>query len=80
LNQHLQKSFNEFVNGYRVEAFKQNIRQSRHDNRTILAMAFDAGFNSQATFQRAFRSNTGMSPREYMTLHTEKQPNPENEQ
>ncbi|HEU4552715.1 MAG TPA: AraC family transcriptional regulator [Chitinophaga sp.] len=80
LNQHLQKSFNEFVNGYRVEAFKQNIRQSRHDNMTILAMAFDAGFNSQATFQRAFRSNTGMSPREYMTLHTEKQPNPENEQ
>lgn len=66
LNQHLQKSFNEFVNGYRVEAFKQNIRQ---DNMTILAMAFDAGFNSQATFQRAFRSHTGMSPREYMNLH-----------
>lgn len=76
LNQHFQKSFNEFVNGYRVEAFKQNIRQ---ENMTILAMAFDAGFNSQATFQRAFRSHTGMSPREYMTLHLEKQPKPENE-
>jgi AraC-like DNA-binding protein len=80
LNQHLQKSFNEFVNGYRVEAFKQNIRQLQQDNMTILAMAFDAGFNSQATFQRAFRSNTGMSPREYMALHLEKQPKPENEQ
>ncbi|WP_217605455.1 AraC family transcriptional regulator [Chitinophaga sp. GbtcB8] len=79
LNQHLQKSFNEFVNGYRVEAFKQNIRELRQDNMTILAMAFDAGFNSQATFQRAFRSHTGMSPREYMTLHLEKQPKPENE-
>lgn len=72
LNQHLQKSFNEFVNGYRVEAFKQNIQQLQQDNMTILAMAFDAGFNSQATFQRAFRSNTGMSPREYMTQHLEK--------
>lgn len=80
LNQHLQKSFNEFVNGYRVEAFKQNILQLQQDNMTILAMAFDAGFNSQATFQRAFRSYTGMSPREYMTRHLEKQPKPENEQ
>ncbi|SDH36923.1 helix-turn-helix domain-containing protein [Chitinophaga filiformis] len=69
LNQHFQKSFNEFVNGYRVEAFKQNIRQLQQDNMTILAMAFDAGFNSQATFQRAFRSHTGMSPREYITRH-----------
>ncbi|PWV46515.1 AraC family transcriptional regulator [Chitinophaga sp. S165] len=72
LNQHLEKSFNEFVNGYRVEAFKQNIGQLQQDNMTILAMAFDAGFNSQATFQRAFRANTGMSPREYMTRHLEK--------
>ncbi|SFD86628.1 transcriptional regulator, AraC family [Chitinophaga sp. CF118] len=79
LNQHLQKSFNEFVNGYRVEAFKQNIQQLQEDNMTILAMAFDAGFNSQATFQRAFRSNTDMSPREYMIRHLGKQPKPENE-
>lgn len=80
LNQHLQMSFNEFVNGYRVEAFKQKLRQSQQDDMTILAMAFDAGFNSQATFQRAFRSYTGMSPREYMTRHLEKQSKPENEQ
>ncbi|WP_177189396.1 helix-turn-helix domain-containing protein [Chitinophaga sp. YR573] len=79
LNQHLQKSFNEFVNEYRIKAFKENIRQLQQDNLTILAMAFDAGFNSQATFQRAFRSNTGMSPREYITRHLEKQPKPENE-
>lgn len=79
LNQHLQKSFNEFVNGYRVEAFKKNVRELQQDNMTILAMAFDAGFNSQATFQRAFRSNTGMSPREYMSQQLEKQPKTENE-
>jgi AraC-like DNA-binding protein len=78
LNQHFQKSFNEFVNGYRVEAFKRNIHQLQ-DNMTILGMAFDAGFNSQATFQRAFRSHTGMSPREYITRHLEKQSKQENE-
>lgn len=80
LNQHLQKSFNEFVNGYRVEAFKQKIDQPEQDNMTILALAFDAGFNSQATFQRAFRSNTGMSPREYMNQRLKEASKQENEQ
>jgi AraC-like DNA-binding protein len=27
------------------------------------------GFNSQATFQRAFKNSTGMSPREYVNSH-----------
>ncbi|HEY0612197.1 MAG TPA: helix-turn-helix domain-containing protein [Chitinophaga sp.] len=80
LNQHLQKSFNEFVNGYRVEAFKQKINQPEQDNMTILALALDAGFNSQATFQRAFRSNTGMSPREYMNQRLKEASKQENEQ
>lgn len=79
LNQHLQKSFNEFVNEYRVEEFKKKVRQSGQDNMTILGMALDAGFNSQATFQRAFRNNTGMSPREYMSRQLKAQPKPENE-
>jgi AraC-like DNA-binding protein len=80
LNQHLQKSFNEFVNGYRVAAFKQKIDQAEQDNMTILALALDAGFNSQATFQRAFRSNTGMSPREYMNQRLKEASKQENEQ
>jgi AraC-like DNA-binding protein len=80
LNQHLQQSFNEFVNGYRVAAFKEKISQAEQDNMTILALALDAGFNSQATFQRAFRSNTGMSPREYMNLRLKEASKEENEQ
>ncbi|GAA0560002.1 helix-turn-helix domain-containing protein [Chitinophaga japonensis] len=68
LNQHLQKSFNEFVNGYRIEAFKQKLQHRDQDHLTILGLALESGFNSQATFQRAFRNSTGMSPREYMQL------------
>ncbi|ACU58136.1 helix-turn-helix domain-containing protein [Chitinophaga pinensis] len=66
LNQHLQKSFNEFVNEYRVAAFKQKIAESRQEQYTIMSLALESGFNSLPTFQRAFRNNTGMSPREYM--------------
>lgn len=68
LNRHLQMSFSEYVNGYRVEAFKQKAGEPGQDHLTILGLALDAGFNSQATFQRAFRHYTGMSPREYMVL------------
>jgi AraC-like DNA-binding protein len=62
LNQHLQKSFNEFVNHYRVEAFKLKMLQPGADNLTIAGLAFDCGFNSLATFQRTFKQVTGMSP------------------
>ncbi|QHS61573.1 helix-turn-helix domain-containing protein [Chitinophaga agri] len=66
LNQHLQKSFNEFVNEYRISAFKEKIAAAQQEQFTILSLAYESGFNSLPTFQRAFRNNTGMSPREYM--------------
>ena len=65
LNQHLQKSFNEFVNYYRVEAFKAKLQQAETNNLTIAGVAMECGFNSQATFQRTFKDLTGMSPSEF---------------
>ena len=65
LNQHIQKSFNEFVNQYRVKAFKEKIQQPEMNNLTIAGVAFECGFNSQATFQRIFKEFTGMSPSEF---------------
>jgi AraC-like DNA-binding protein len=65
LNQHLQKSFNEFVNGYRIKEFKEKILQPEMDNLTIAGIALECGFNSQATFQRTFKDLTGKSPSEY---------------
>ena len=62
LNQHLHKSFNEFVNEYRVEAFKERVIRSDFDHLTIAGIALECGFNSQATFQRTFKQLTGYSP------------------
>lgn len=64
LNQHLNKSFNEFVNGYRIEACKLRLL-SDNSNLTITGIAYECGFNSQATFQRAFKTATGLTPKEY---------------
>jgi AraC-like DNA-binding protein len=68
LNQHLNKSFNEFVNEYRVKAVKEKIQQPAMDHLTIAGIAFECGFNSQATFQRTFKQIAGMSPSEFKNM------------
>jgi AraC-like DNA-binding protein len=65
LNQHLHKSFNEFINEFRVEAFKEKIQAAEMNQFTIAGIAFECGFNSQATFQRTFKQIAGMSPSEF---------------
>ena len=66
LNQHHGLSFNEFINGYRIEEVKVQLKSPKRKTRTITSIALDAGFNSQATFQRVFKSSVGMSPKEYV--------------
>ncbi|AXY73372.1 AraC family transcriptional regulator [Paraflavitalea soli] len=65
LNQHFHTSLNEFVNEYRIRAFQKRLLEADLQKLTITGIAFDCGFNSQATFQRAFKQITGMSPSEY---------------
>lgn len=72
LNQRIQKSFNEFINEYRINEFKERLLSASHKHLTISGVALESGFNSQATFQRVFKNSTGMSPREYMNLHLKK--------
>jgi AraC-like DNA-binding protein len=73
LNQYLQKSFNEFVNEYRVAAFKQKILQEDVAHLTMNGIAAECGFNSQTTFQRTFKQITGMSPSAFRKMATENQ-------
>jgi AraC-like DNA-binding protein/putative Ca2+/H+ antiporter (TMEM165/GDT1 family) len=70
LNQHLQKGFSEFVNGYRVTAFKKQILLPETNNLTIAGIALECGFSSQATFQRIFKEITGQSPTEFRKAAT----------
>lgn len=66
LNQHLQKSFNEFVNEYRVNAIRQRLLNGETRELTIAGLAYEGGFNSLPTFQRAFKSVTGRTPSEFL--------------
>jgi AraC-like DNA-binding protein len=60
LNEGLGLSFNGFVNGLRVDDAVTRLRQP--DASDVLRVAFDVGFASKASFNRAFKVHTGTTP------------------
>jgi AraC-like DNA-binding protein len=61
LNEGLGQSFNEFVNRLRVQAVAAELADLSRE-RDLLQVAFDAGFNSKPSFNRAFKAYTGRTP------------------
>ncbi|MEN1784881.1 MAG: AraC family transcriptional regulator [Bacteroidota bacterium] len=58
--------FNDYVNRYRIEEFKHRIATKDHERLSLLGLAYECGFNSKATFNRAFKKVTTVSPSEYL--------------
>ncbi|MBO0938627.1 helix-turn-helix transcriptional regulator [Fibrella sp. HMF5335] len=67
LNQTLNVTFYDYINGYRVDAVKQLLADARNQHLTLLALALDAGFESKAAFNNAFKKHTGLTPSQYRT-------------
>ncbi|MEO9869685.1 helix-turn-helix domain-containing protein [Ekhidna sp.] len=67
LNQYLGKSLNEYINEFRIEEVKEKLADSAYDHLTITGIALESGFNSQATFQRTFKSITKETPKSFRT-------------
>jgi len=65
INQEFGKSFQDFLNQYRVEEFKRIISIEKPDNSTLLAIAMKVGFNSKSAFNAAFKKFTQESPSEF---------------
>ncbi|OJJ21461.1 hypothetical protein BKI52_13005 [marine bacterium AO1-C] len=66
INQHFQKSFRELINEYRIEEIKTQLNDENLKKRSIFGIAMDCGFNSEASFYRVFKKNTGSSPKEFL--------------
>ena len=58
-------NFNDFINEFRITEVKNKLQNGDAENSTLLGIAFDCGFNSKATFNRAFKKFTGKSPKEF---------------
>ncbi|MEO3402868.1 ABC transporter permease [Mucilaginibacter sp. CAU 1740] len=59
------KSFNDFINEYRVADISKKMQDPAFDQLTLQGIAYDAGFNSPRTFHRVFKQLTGKTPAEY---------------
>ncbi len=65
LNRSLQQSFFDYINHYRIEEVKRQLRDPQSQRFTILSVALDAGFNSKSSFNETFKKYTGMTPSAY---------------
>jgi len=65
LNENHKKNFFTFINEYRIKEVILRFADNKNDNFTILAIAYDSGFNSKTTFNSIFKAVTGQTPSEY---------------
>lgn len=68
VNNGFQQNFNDFVNTYRVEEVKRKLALPEFQHLSLLGLAFESGFNSKATFNRAFKKLTGHAPSQHTSL------------
>ena len=66
INSGFNKNFNDFINEYRVNTFKEKLNLCEHKQLSLLGIAYDCGFNSKATFNRVFKKITQISPTEFL--------------
>jgi AraC-like DNA-binding protein len=69
LNDQVGVSFNDYVNNFRLECFKQKSLDPANKNFTLLGLAFESGFNSKSTFNDYFKKKTGITPRKWLKKH-----------
>jgi AraC-like DNA-binding protein len=66
LNNVFNLSFYEYINLLRINAFIKKVKNQEHKKVTLLALAFDVGFNSKSTFNRVFKLHHGCTPSQYI--------------
>ena len=64
LNTVIQKKFADYINELRVEELRMLLKQPENSKYTLLSLAFEAGFNSKSSFNRAVKKHLGISPSE----------------
>lgn len=67
INRYHHKNYKEYINTYRIDAFIAKARSSQVKYKTLLALAFESGFNSKSAFNQAFKDLKGKPPSEYLS-------------
>lgn len=67
INEYLKTNFFALINGYRLQHAQQHLLQKK--KKTIIEIAYEAGFNSKTTFYETFKKETGVSPTQFIKEH-----------
>jgi len=65
ISMELQRNFYDLINYYRIKEAKHQLIDPANKHFTILAIAYDVGFNSKSAFNTAFKKYTKMTPSQY---------------
>jgi adenylate cyclase len=66
LNERIGQNFNEYINSLRLENFKENALNPANSHLTLLALAYESGFNSKSVFNSFFKKIEGMTPKTWL--------------
>lgn len=66
INHHYGVNFYSLINKHRIKAYKEKLEQHEYRQKTLDAIAEECGFHSRATFIRAFKTQTGVTPSAYI--------------
>jgi TolB-like protein/AraC-like DNA-binding protein len=66
LNERMQQNFNEYINSFRLETFKKEALNPSNRHLTLLAIAYESGFNSKAVFNTFFKKTEGITPKAWL--------------
>jgi AraC-like DNA-binding protein len=66
INEKTGYNFNQYINGFRVEESKMILGSSQFSKLTIDAISEKAGFKSKSAFYQAFKTHTGMTPKQFV--------------
>jgi AraC-like DNA-binding protein len=61
INRHFGMSFRAYINEFRVNAIKAKLLDE-NNKASVLSLALESGFNSEASFYRVFKAATGQTP------------------
>ena len=59
------QNFRNLINSFRVDEVKKRLHDPKFSHLTLIGIALDCGFNSEASFYRIFRKIDGNSPKNY---------------
>ncbi|MEC9250318.1 MAG: helix-turn-helix transcriptional regulator [Pseudomonadota bacterium] len=69
INLHSGQSFSRYVNRFRIAEVDRLMADPDNHRRTVIELAYEAGFNSKSAFNRIYRDETGQTPTQAFQAH-----------